>query len=119
MTTEPPPMSERHAIARSLIMSHTGNNDEQSAKLAGLFAVLALPPVRMSDGTHRRRVVEVEVSANKWVAIIGAAIEHEVFVCWTGNNGSMVRYKFVKGENIPDWRMPREVAPPKYLDGGG
>ena len=87
---------------------------EGHARLSGLLAMLALPPVRLSDGTHRRRIVEIEVKpdSDRWVPIDGITIEPHRIIAWWGANGTRVQYEFLRGEATPRWRMPVEKSRP-------
>lgn len=110
-------MSERRVT--EVFMAGLLDEDlEGWARLQGLLAVMGLPPVREVDGFVRRRVVEIEIRPNSdlWVAIEGIAIEMHRVICWTGTNGSKRQYEFVRGEDMPRWRVPSmsEHALPNY-----
>lgn len=95
-------------------MSALRDADEEGySRLAGLAAVMALPPVRVGDGTYRRRVVEIEVTpdSERWVEIEGIAIEIGRIICWTGSNGSRQNFEYKRGEGIPRWRTPQSIFP--------
>ncbi len=117
-TTQPPVASERDAT--SLFMAGLLDSDvEGYARLAGLLAMLALPPIHAGDGTFRRRVVEIEVSpgSDRWIAIEGVAVEAHRIICWTGSNGTRQQFEYLRGEKIPQWRTPKPVFP-KSTTGG-
>lgn len=80
---------------------------ENAARLTGLLAMLALPMVRCDDGLYRRRLVELEISAGRWVAIEGIAIEAHRIIVWSGRNGSRTQFEFRKSEGCPPWRTDR------------
>lgn len=75
------------------------------ARLSGMMAMLALPPVRRDDGTFRARVVEIEVAPNRWLRVDGVALEAHRLICWHGSNGSRIQFEYPRGAAIPRWRM--------------
>lgn len=87
---------------------------ENEARLAGLVAVLGLPPVRGLDGKERRRVVEVEIADDLWQVIDGMAIDADGVTFFTGHNGTRSDWRFRRTEGFPRWRLdhgrPRRVV---------
>lgn len=102
----PEPMQSDPAVTRQAMAQLLADSPEGWARLQGLFAMLALPPINAGLGMVRRRIVEVEVSPNRWVPIEGAALELHRLVVWTGSNGSRQQYEFLRAEGVPRWRMP-------------
>jgi hypothetical protein len=80
------------------------------ARLQGLFAMLALPLIHDSDGRFRKRIIEVEISAGRWIAIDGAALEMQRLIVWSGMNGTRSTYEFRRSEGVPQWRAPKEES---------
>lgn len=112
-----PQMSEQHATDKRHMAGLLDEDVEGWARLSGLLAMLALPPVRLADGTHRLRIVEIEVrpDSDKWIAIDGVTLEPHRLLCWRGGNGSRVVYEYPRGSAIPKWRTPCEITPPSFM----
>jgi hypothetical protein len=92
------------------VSTHVADDPEQQARLLGLMAVLALPPLTTSDGDTRRVLVEVEVAPGRWHAVDSCVIESDRLVLSHGVNGHRVEWAFSRAEPVPRWRMPRESA---------
>lgn len=101
------PMSDENGM-RNAMAELLADDAEGWARLQGLFAMLALPPLHDDDGRYRKLIVEVEISAGRWVAIDGASLEGDRFTVWSGTNGTRVQYPFRRSEGIPRWRTPKE-----------
>lgn len=89
------------------------------ARLSGLLAVLALPEMRLDDGTYRRRAIEIEVKprSDRWTLIDGICIEHHRIICFWGSNGTRQQYEFMRGEQMPMWRFAdRKPKPPTFAE---
>jgi hypothetical protein len=82
---------------------------EQSARLHGLMAMLALPPLRDPGGDARRIVIEIEVLRDQWEPIDAVIIEPDRLVCSFGVNGHRVEWAFLWSEGVPRWRTNRPV----------
>lgn len=99
------PMSDRGANV-------TGVQDpeaENDARLCGLMAALALPPVRGRDGVARRVPVEVEVAPGAWARVESMLIDSDGMTMSFGANGHRTDYRFV-GTACPPWRILRGAA---------
>lgn len=83
------------------------------ARLQGLLAMVALPPIHTDHGRFRRRVIEIEVEpdSDRWVEIEGVAVEMHRIICWTGHNGSTQQWIYPRGAAIPRWRTPENFYP--------
>ncbi len=90
----------------------TATESNAWAKLRGLMAVLALPPVRFADGVFRKRLIEVEIAEGTWAAVNAIAVEPERLVFWFGINGERVEYVFPRS-HVPNWRI--EPSPPQIF----
>ena len=80
------------------------SDDEEYARLHGLMAMLALPPVRRATGGMRKYVVEIEASRNVWVPVDSIVIDDEGLTFVWGANGTRVERKF---KRCPPWRVER------------
>lgn len=89
-------------IAASIIEGDVSQLDNW-ARLQGLLAMLALPPLRRDDGQMWRVVVEVEIAKGKWAPVETLSIDDKGLTFTWGRNGSTVEYKF-PGESCPPWR---------------
>lgn len=79
--------------------------DERWSRLQGLMAALSLPAVRcVDDGIYRKRVIEIEVVAGKWMPVDAVVIDDTCVLFSSGNNGSRAEYPFVGGI-VPRWRF--------------
>lgn len=105
------PMSDRSdRVSRETYMAGLlDENAEEWSRMAGLLAVLALPPLRESDGTYRRQLIEIEISHGRWAAIDGVTIEAHRVLFHHGRNGSSVQYEFTRAEGVPRWRQVRST----------
>lgn len=87
---------------------------ESAARLAGLLAMLALPMLRRSDGSERRRCIEIEIKEGIWARIESATVEMHRLIFSCGSNGTRVQYEFRASEGCPRWRAdkpePRHYA---------
>jgi len=112
-------MSDGCANDRDTFMAKLIEEDVEAwARLQGLLAMLALPPMREDDGVVRRILVEIEVSPNKWVPIEGVTIEPHRLIFHYGTNGTRVQYPYAREDGIPRWRTPRAKRPTHgYLEG--
>lgn len=82
----------------------TSERAEGWARLQGLMAVLALPPVRRSDNTWARPPVEVEIAPGNWTPVEDIVIDADGMTLSFGKNGSRVEYRF-PGTTCPRWRV--------------
>lgn len=112
MTMPPSDQRDRSApeMARLLV-----DDPEGWARLQGLFAMLALPPLQCGGGLVQRRIVEVEITKDRWLAIEGAALDQFKLTVWTGSNGTRRHYEFLRAEGIPRWRMGDENHVPSRV----
>jgi hypothetical protein len=115
MTTIGDSMSYPDAKSEAMAMLLT-DDPEIWASIQGLFAMLALPPIRVGDGTYRRRIIEAEVTPGRWVEIDGASIDIQRLIVWTGTNGSTVQHVFPRGGPMPKWRMPDSHRNSKHVE---
>lgn len=109
-------LSER-AVNEVFMAGLLDDDAEGHARLSGLLAVIALPPIHHGDGTVRKRTIEIETApGGPWVSIEGIAVEMHRVICWTGTNGSRRQYEFPRGAAIPRWRVPsmNEHPPVRY-----
>jgi hypothetical protein len=111
-------LCSKSANQETFVMDLLDKDAEGWARLSGLLAMLGLPPTRLSDGTYRRRAIEIEVKPNtdRWVLIDGVTIEHHRIICWWGSNGTRVQYEYVRGEQMPKWRTPTVVERAGYTE---
>lgn len=79
---------------------------ERDARLRGLVAVLRLPPLRMPDGSQRRRLVELEVVPGVWRAVSTLALEGDTVTLLDARAGVVHEYRFRAGR-LPPWRFVR------------
>lgn len=100
----PPDMQMRETFMFDLLEE----NEEQWSRLSGLLAMLALPALRMPDGTHRRRLVEIRLASGKWVPIDGVFVEAHRITFHYGTNGTRVQYPYLRSDGIPQWRSPKD-----------
>ena len=109
-------LSER-TVSEVFMAGLLDEDAEGHARLSGLLAVIALPPTRQTDGTVRKRTIEIETTpGGAWVAIEGVAVEFNRVICWTGTNGSRRQYEYLRGAAIPRWRVPsmHETPPARF-----
>jgi len=97
-------MSDPYEKTRATMAILMTENVEGWARLSGLMAVLALPPVRGNDKTYRRAAVEIEVARGIWTEIDAVAIEADRLIFWFGKNGERQEYPFARAEGVPQWR---------------
>jgi hypothetical protein len=93
-------------------MTDVIEDSENSARLAGLLAMIALPMVRTADGRERRRTIQIEYRPGKWETIEGVEVKAQVLVFWRGRNGSSQQFS-VPASRCPQWRADK--AEPKFL----
>lgn len=86
------------------------NHDPESwARLQGVMAMLALPPVRARDGRERRRVVEIEIAPDQWAVVDGISIESGRLTFYRGTNGHRSEFRFSSAEPSPRWRIDHAI----------
>lgn len=82
----------------------TVDDPEGWARLQGLIAMLALPEVRLPNGTYARRRVEVRLSST-WQPVDTVVVTKESVVFSHGANGSRREFILARTEPVPAWRM--------------
>lgn len=99
-------------------------NPEHHARLSGMMAILALPPVRQADGVYRKRKVWIEVAPDSWDAIDSFSIEHDKFTFWHSAHDARTapssarhppRYVFTRGDGPPRWMTDRQEYTVGYV----
>ncbi len=119
-------------MLRPLTFPREGLNPELDARLRGVVAMLALPELRCSDGSTRRRHVEIELGLDQWVQVTHVHVDHDgaTFSCEGPADdgraeGTLRQWRFpvalALGDIIwvPCWRVDAhlaDVAPPPFLE---
>lgn len=88
---------------------------EDLARLLGVMRMLALPPVRTSSGTLRKRVVEILVAPETWARVDGMWIESVRIVFFAGPSEARTEYVFVEAEKVPAWRVDEDYRGPRII----
>lgn len=79
---------------------------EQHARLAGLLAILRLPPVFGPNRVERVRVVEVEVSPDVWEELRALDMDDERITYYTRGSLTPCGTTFVRArDKTPRWRV--------------
>lgn len=99
-------MSYPRVKVPTMLRTVTFVDSEAHARLLGLMAVLALPPVRCDEGTTTKRpLVEIEVHTGVWRPVETIIVLDTLIVLSFGKNGSTRTYRFLTAD-CPAWRMP-------------
>jgi hypothetical protein len=106
-------------VTRQFMVRLLEEDPEAWARLSGLMATLALPPLRHFDGSSRKPSVEIEITPGVWALVDALAIESNRLLFWYGENGTRREYVFPKAAGIPRWRTVERGRPSSQLEVNG